>query len=310
MAVKKQSKPAKAQPKPQRRLKHSRLERVKQQARVAVCSKTAEPARRWAGCTGLQDVPLLPPLFTNVEDTYTRTLVLQVYLRLCVRAQIRPVGIQVDDLEGSFGLLTSALQSSMPALVRTALVYQHEGLNPEQRQWIQDGGVIIDQTQKVVYGMLVGQDPLHVFFRLSQHIDWQSLDSAYALRCLRKLLRSWNYEDLAAGQDEGFARAENQHDLPWITISDEANASVDDVLSAYFHVQACPQCAFDVLAVAVDEAWNHPISKVPMPRCAKAVILDDLARKTTMAGETRSKVAKTVHALVNHSELTEDFVRR
>ena len=236
-----------------RRFKGSKIQRIKKQVQISVCSQ-GQP-RRWAGCTGLEDVPLLPPLFTNVEDTYTRTLVLQVYLRLCARAQVKPVGIQVDDLESSFHLLTTALQAAMPALVRTELIYRHEGLGAERQKWIDDGGVIIDQVHHRVYGLLLGQDPLHIFFRLSQAIEWQSLDSAWALRCLRKLLRSWNFEAASAGEDEGFARAEQHHDLVWIHVSDASEASVAQILKAYFGSSSVPSCAWDVLSKTVHEAW-------------------------------------------------------
>ena len=55
--------------------------------------------------------------------------------------------------------------------------------------------------------------------------------------------------------------------------------------------------------------WSHPISNVPLPQCAKAVVLDDLARKTTLSGESRVKVAQTVHFLVNKGALTETSLK-
>lgn len=78
----------------------------------------------------------------------------------------------------------------MPALVRTGLIYKHEGLSEEQQQWVDQGGIIVHQTRKKVFGLLLGQDPSHIFFRLSQAIEWQSVESAWSLRYLRSLLRS------------------------------------------------------------------------------------------------------------------------
>lgn len=223
---------------------------------VAVCSHAGQSARRWAACTGLSDCPLLPPLFTDIEDSYSQALILQVYLRLCSRAGVRPIGVAVDDLAASWRLLSRTLTASMPAIVRTAFVYDTEGLSEEQQNWIDTGGILIDQDHHKVYGLLVAQDPLHVFFRLSQAIDWKSMDSAWSLRALRKLLRGWNYEteDMP---DESFARAEHNHDLPWLVVDDNADSStVHDILVAYFSGLAVPYCAFDVLAASVDEAYT------------------------------------------------------
>lgn len=57
------------------------------------------------------------------------------------------------------------------------------------------------------------------------------------------------------------------------------------------------------------QVWSHPISNVPLPQCAKAVVLDDLARKTTLSGESRAKVSHTVHFLVKKAVLTETSLK-
>ena len=57
------------------------------------------------------------------------------------------------------------------------------------------------------------------------------------------------------------------------------------------------------------QAWLHPESGATLPYCAKAVLLDDVARKTALAKESRAAVSKAVHSLVNCGEFTEESVK-
>ena len=129
-------------------------------------------ARRWAGCAGLNDAPLLPPLFTDVEDTYTITLLLQVYLRLCLRAGIRPLAIHVDDLAANFQLIVATIESRLPNVQRSRV--RADGPDRDQRAFLADGGIIIDDQRFCVHGLLLGQDPLHVYFHLTEHLNAES----------------------------------------------------------------------------------------------------------------------------------------
>lgn len=47
------------------------------------------------------------------------------------------------------------------------------------------------------------------------------------------------------------------------------------------------------------QVWTHPFSELPLPKCAKALVLDDLGRKTTMQAHSRADVAKAAHCLVH-----------
>lgn len=92
-------------------------------------------------------------------------------------------------------MAAAALQTSFPALVRRRFVASWSPLSADDLQFIHDGGIILDKDHFAAWGVWLGQDPLHVYFRLIESLDWQSWDAAYAVRCLRKLLQSWTSVD-------------------------------------------------------------------------------------------------------------------
>ena len=96
---------------------------------------------------------MLPPLWTRVEDNHSKMLLLQVFLRLSQHCGNRPLSINVDDLEGSFHLIASALELSFPAPVKRAFVYPSSGLDVDQQAFLASGGVLIDREHFQVYGL-------------------------------------------------------------------------------------------------------------------------------------------------------------
>ena len=107
-----------------------------------------------------------------MEDTYTITLLLQVYLRLCLRAGIRPLAIHVDDLAANFQLIVATIESRLPNVQRSRV--RADGPDRDQRAFLADGGIIIDDQRFCVHGLLLGQDPLHVYFHLTEHLNAES----------------------------------------------------------------------------------------------------------------------------------------
>ena len=240
-------------PQNRRRLKRSKRDILKRRLQVSasvLSRKGQQAARRWAGCTGLGDTPLLPPLFTNVEDTYTLTLLLNVYLRLCQRAGVRPVGIQVDDLAANFSGITEALRAFFPAKVSIESVSQVMGLTPQQKDFLDSGGIIIDRNSFTCHNLLLGQDPLHVFFRLTEKVNWKSMDGAFALRCLRKMLRSWNFEEVGAEDHTAFSRSDDKSSVSWMNFTEQGCGSHADIVEAYFRGTEMPLSSFDSLILA------------------------------------------------------------
>ncbi|CAJ1393591.1 unnamed protein product [Effrenium voratum] len=221
----------------------------------------------------------------------------------------------VDDLDASFNLVACALELALPASVQKTHLSASEGHTEEQQEFLNNGGILIDSRSKQMAGFLLGQDPLHVYFRLVEAVDFRSIDSAFLLRCLRKLLRSWNYELEVTGVDQELehVRAERTHDaLPWLAVCSSNHlqeaATLPDILRSYFHGSVIPSNAHAILLRSVAFEWNHPDSGIMLPQCAKAVILDDIGRKTSMAGMSRAEVAKAVHAAVHTGPLTPENI--
>ena len=293
-----------------KRLKQSKMAVLRKLAQLRL-PKHSKDARRWGGCTGLGDVPLLPPLWTNAEDNHSKMLLLQVFLRLSQRSGSRPLAINVDDLEASFHLITSAVELTFPAPVKRTFVYS-TGLSKEDRAFLSGGGVLIDRDHFQVYGLWLGQDPLHVYFRLSEAVNWQSLDAAWMMRCLRKLLRSWNYESYERKASEDHVRAEHQpmhQALDWLPVSCGHGGTLQQVLQAYFHGLPCPRKSYTLLANNLPRQWLHPDSGLPLPDCAKAVVMDDMGRKTCLSTWSRVDVAREVQRRVYTKPLTADRIR-
>jgi hypothetical protein len=267
--------------------------------------------RTWGAATGLEDIPLLPPLFTNVEDRFGKDIILLICMRLLGRQGMRPLGINMDDLESSFHLVTSAMVVGMPGRVRERFVYDGRALAADDAQFVREGGVVIDPGHFRVYGFYLGQDALHVYFRLMEAIEWYSSDAAWAMRCLRKLLSSWNPGRSDETQPE-HVKAEDyvsQRGLDWLSVDASAQAgSVASVLLSYFHGSDLAFNAYEVLRLGAVSAWMHPDTGVVLPRCAKAVVMDDVARLTALRGQPRSRVSAIVFGLVYMGELTETSI--
>ena len=110
------------------------------------------------------------------------------------------MALNFDDIERSFGMAVSVLELALPGLVKRKFVASWSPLTDADKDFINSGGIIIDVAHCKVHGIFVGQDALHIYFRIVERIDWNSRDAAWALRCARKLLRSWNYAPRCFGR--------------------------------------------------------------------------------------------------------------
>lgn len=111
--------------------------------------------------------------------------------RLAARAGTRPLAISFDDLDRSWTTAASALLTAFPALVRRRFVAPWNPLSDDDQEFLHEGGIILDKDHFASWGIWLCQDPLHVYFRLIESLDWRSWDAAWAVRSARKLLQSW-----------------------------------------------------------------------------------------------------------------------
>ena len=183
-----------------------------------------------------------------------------------------------------------------------------------------------------IFGFEAGQDGLHVFKRLLLCIDLSSVEAAWGVRCLRKMLGSWNPTTRAGSTSEQHEDERDEMEYRDGRFppaggnvagggaggvgSPEAGArtsgarkragarqlaqrsSLVSVLGAYFDCERLPDDAFDVLSVSVMHKWEHPHHGKCAPPCAKAVILDEAARLTAMRGQTQRECAAAAYKLV------------
>ena len=135
-----------------------------------------------------------------------------------------------------------------------------------------------------IAGFELGQDALHVYARLLAVLSVLSIDSAWAVRCLRKWLASLNpaVRFGRARPDETLPAFERRgaqcHAADWpVAISTEV-ASFEIVLKKYFAGESFPANAFNLAVAACDSEWKHPQHGLPLPMSAKVVLLEDAAR--------------------------------
>ena len=219
---------------------------------------------------------VLRQIVLKVKATY---ISVQIPCRLSARSGTRPVAICFDDLDRSWVAAAAALEAAFPALVRRKVVDLREPFNAADQAFLDSGGVILDRGRFQAWGIFLGQDPLHVYFRIVEAIEWRSWDAAWAMRCARKLLQSWTQVQDAV-EDHVRAELEEHHErMTWISVGDYAAESVGQVLNAYFHGTPLPRNPYRFLEQCHASEWRHPDSGKVLPTCAKSVILVDLLRK-------------------------------
>lgn len=211
-----------------------------------------------------------------------KELLLLTSLRLLVRKGLRPIGINTDNIEADFKMIASVLEAALPpGTVLYRFVSPHQPLQGEAKQHVARGGIVIDKEHCQAFGVEIGQDGLHVYARLVQGLHLASRDGAWAVQCLRKLLASWNPSRREA-QPQGELALESEGVEPktmgWLVHSNFRAEACDDVLAAYFGPDqtALPSNSLQLLKDNIGNTWNHPSTGKALPRCAKAVILQDV----------------------------------
>ena len=148
-----------------------------------------ERRRVLGGVTGLYDVDVLPQLYTHEESRNSKELLLFTCMTLMRMDDLRPIGINTDNLAADFNMLVSTLGATQPPGTVVFRDYPRDEFVKEQ---VDAGRIVVSRRNYCIFGFEAGQDGLHVFKRLLLGIDLSSVEAAWGVRCLRKMLGSWN----------------------------------------------------------------------------------------------------------------------
>eukprot|EP00435_Cladocopium_sp_Y103_P043829 s829_g12.t1 len=81
--------------------------------------RQAKDSRRTMGSiTGLDDVPLLPPLFVDSERRFTVETLCFTAMKLLKDQGMRPIGLNTDDIAAWFETITGCLEAAYPGVVK------------------------------------------------------------------------------------------------------------------------------------------------------------------------------------------------
>ena len=190
------------------------------------------------------------------------------------------MGFNTDNLAADFAMIISCLQAVLP--YGTVAFLNNASVDFVQKE-LDIGHIVVDHLNFKVFGIELGEDPLHIYMRLLEAVNLVSREGAWAIRCLRKALGSWNPltrighesaehedaqdEELYAGDDAADTRG------PLCAV-----LTIHDILSAYFSAKRLPSVALGIVCANAMQNWNHPVHGTTLPPCAKAVIIDDIAR--------------------------------
>ena len=118
----------------------------------SVGKRRQKEKRTFGGLTGLNDVPLLPDLYALAEDRPNIELLVLTWLRLLQKQGLKPVGLNVDDIEKTFKLIVGCLDAGLPGVV---LYAKHS--SAVARKHLQAGGVVADLEAFRVLGFELGR---------------------------------------------------------------------------------------------------------------------------------------------------------
>lgn len=236
--------------------------------------------RVFGGITALDDIPPLPPLYCPIENRPQKEKLLLSAMTLMQLDGVRPMGACTDNLAADFPMVVSCLQAVLPP---GTVVLQDSPSDDFLRAELGAGHIVVDHSAFKVFGFELGEDPLHVYMRLLGTVHFSSREAAWAVRCLRKALGSWNPLVRI-----GHSSAEHQDALDEQLYADADTAesrgavqptvSLPEILAAYFSAQRLPQTALKMVMAKASNTWRHPGSGAILPPCAKAVVIDDIAR--------------------------------
>lgn len=135
--------------------------------------RQAKDSRRTMGSiTGLDDVPLLPPLFVDSERRFTVEILCFTAMKLLKAQGMRPIGLNTDDITAWFETITGCLEAAYPGVVKCLPASNTVHVNKH----LASGGIVIHRRQQVVRGFELGQDPLHWYQRLLRDVNVASQD--------------------------------------------------------------------------------------------------------------------------------------
>ena len=257
-------------------------------AAVAAESPGGRVMQTWGAITGTEDVPLLPCLFTPQENRLAKEKLILLCFALMRRLNLRPAGINTDDLAADFPMLVSCLESSLPP----GTVVFESAENAPAADALEAGKIVVDTEGSEVMGFNLGQDALHVYHRLLETLNKRSPDAAFAVKCLRKWLGSVNPATRLGGAElEHPGLFKGRGGPLWPPASPSRAEDWRDALRAYFSCEPVPANSFDLLAAAAQEPWRQAETGPPLPLAAKAVILDDVAQSTGPPAWSRHRCA-------------------
>ena len=273
------------------------------------------------GVTGLDDVDVLPVLYTTEESRKTKELLLMTCLSLMRLDGLRPIGCNTDNLAADFNMVVSVLEATQAP--NTVVVYENCPMETEVNEHVEAGQIVVSCRDSRIYGFEAGQDGLHVYKRLVTSINLTSVEAAWGIRCLRKMLGSWS--PLTRGGDLAHEHEDERDETEYaggnIPTADmhgdgarassrrtgkkatahghraRSRSSLREVLAAYFQGWDLPEDAFVVLSGGAGKVWRHPKHGLCVPPCAKAVILHDAARYTAMRDRPQRECAASAYKL-------------
>ena len=173
------------------------------------------------------------------------------------------MAINVDDIEKSFSAVAASLEISFPGLVLPFNSASDDPLPRWAKQHLDGGGILLDRERRMALGTYIGEDPLHVYKRLLQALDFTSRESAFAARSLQALLACTNPSNRHCFGDEellGAPRALPRSAL-WMFFDEwefRRPPAVEDILRAYFLGLPFPPTAAAVLRDGLMQPWTHP----------------------------------------------------
>lgn len=255
-------------------------------------------SRSFGGIIGLGDVQLLPLLYVPQEEREPKELMLTACLTMMRLDNLRPMGINSDYLASDFPTIVSSLEAAL--LPGTVVHMDISGDAFRVEQLVKAGHIVVDAAARLVRGIEIGEDGLHVYKRLLEGMCMSSREAAWGVRCLRKMLGSWNPLVRVGHAD---AEHENERDEAHYSLQledcvvQQPTSTLEGVLELYFQGASLGRGSYDCLLQHAGDVWVHPGNSLRLPPCAKAVVLDDVSRSAKIFSSRRSGVAAAYRAV-------------
>ncbi len=258
------------------------------------------------GVTGLQDCLLLPPVRATVEDASSREYLLLTCLRMQAQVGTRPVGVCVDNLQQCFQGVARALQAALPTKV--TLFYGNDWDHSDDTV-PENGEIYIHMSKYKALGIFLCEDPLHVYKRLLESVNFASRESAFLARSLQVLLGSWNPARRLSPKEAQEVKRDNSN-ISWIYFEDwelSRQPVVTDVLRSYFKGFPFPRNAEEILWKSLSQTWVHPETKKKLPLCSKIIVYRDVLKSISGSALTKDAVPALYTQDLTTKEIEEEM---